>query len=117
MRASRRRLNCQAVWDLWPKSPQSRSESWSRFLTLYEAEVSGDRLFEADVEDAAVFVSHLSWEAILRRRYARAEPEPSRFFKHPDIAQCDSRARAGFRCRLGLCAPFCIRHGDRDHSG
>ncbi|MFN3649464.1 MAG: hypothetical protein ACK47B_07755 [Armatimonadota bacterium] len=103
MTTARRKLDWQALCDLdrdgWLGEPVRRA----RFLELYEAEVGGNRLYEADVGDAWGFESRLTWNQMLSRDYAAAAAELDRFFRHPDIERLDWRYRIPLQCERALC--------------
>jgi hypothetical protein len=99
-----RKLDCQAALDAGRDPRWQASVIRSRVVALYEAEVGGEKLHEADVNDAAIFVGLFTTMAMSRREYTAAERELKRFFEHPDIAGVDWRTRVDFECRLGFCA-------------
>lgn len=100
----RRRLDVQAAFHLDIEWRWQTADAWDRIVSVYDGAVGGERLDQADVEDAAAFVSAFSWAAMVRGKYDAAEQELRRFFAHPDAAQAGWRTRVEFRSRLGLCA-------------
>lgn len=102
MSQQRRKLDTAAVDALWLSPAWHTPEGWTRFLALYDSAVGGPKLQLADVYDAAVFVSFMSWELMLRRNYNAAEEELGRLFEHPDVS--DIHDDWELRCRLAFCA-------------
>lgn len=97
-----RELNVKSALALWQDAEGESTAGWRRFLDLYEAEVGGDRLFEADVADASFFVGQFTWRQLLEHDYRAAEVELKRFFTHPHAEQI--RSPWEFKCRLAFCS-------------
>ena len=98
----RRRLDIRSLHELshsieWHTPPVQRC-----FRELYEQEVGGEKLLEADVNDAWSFVGSISWEAMMRRDYAVAERELRRYLAHPEIEAVKPRHVQDLRVRLFL---------------
>ena len=102
MTAPRRKLDIQAFFALTNDPFCYTAEKWSRFLLLYEAELGGDRFYDADADDAWGFVSHFTHWMMVERKYSAAEAELKRLLSHPDVDTVEFAW--DFRCRLGLCA-------------
>jgi len=106
METPRRKLDLSELGRLWHEvpAPGASPEVRQEFGDFYRSKVGGERLFEADVRDAAHLVSIYSSTLMELGRHAEAEAEARRFVDHPDLAQLDANARMDLHCKLGFCA-------------
>jgi hypothetical protein len=100
--ASFRRLNVQAIFDLLGELPTGEwtAEAAARWQALSDEAIGGDRLFTADIGDAATFLLPGWTIAMQRRDYPAAAALLRRFFEHPAASQADRVDRIEFSSRL-----------------